>query len=116
MQSMFDAAAADDAGKLGKILASGFYAFDVGKRYDADSLQEAIRKMHQSGSQIGWHVTAPDVHISCGTAWIAYLNRGTLIESGKETPLVWLESANLVYVDKSWRIAFLESTRVGDAK
>lgn len=116
LQAMFDAAMADDAGKLGAIFAPGFYAFDAGKRYDAASLEATILKLHQSGKRYVWQVTLPDVHISCDTAWIAYVNKGSLTQSGKVTPLTWLESADLTYAGNAWHVAFLESARASDNK
>ena len=114
VQAMFDAAAVDDTAKLATILAPGFYTFDVGTRYDARTFQEAIRDFHRSGKRIAWQVTSPDVHVSCDTAWITYVNKGKLTASGTSTPRIWLESAQLVYTNGAWRVAFLESAPVSD--
>lgn len=115
VQEMFDAAAAQDAGRLAAVIAPGFYAFDVGKRYDKASFQTAMLSIQRPDNRITWHVTEPDVHIGCGSAWVAYVNRGSLIKAGQVTALTWLESAELTYVGGRWRIAFLNSGRANPA-
>jgi hypothetical protein len=40
-----------------------------------------------------WNVTEPDVHISGDTAWIAYVNKGSITDASGTAKQNWLESA-----------------------
>jgi hypothetical protein len=37
-----------------------------------------IKALHAAGKRYEWNVTEPDVHISRDTAWIAYVNEGSI--------------------------------------
>jgi hypothetical protein len=86
--------------------------YDVGERYDAASIMARIKQAHASGTRIEWHVTKPDVHVYGNTAWIAYVNDGSISNANGTVPMEWLESAFLVNVSGTWKVAFWHSTRV----
>ena len=110
--AMFDALSHDDEAQLRKILAPDFYAFDGGRRFDGMALSKRLKAGHASGRLYRWSVTRPDVHIACDTAWIAYVNEGSVGTASAMRPQTWLESATLRYADRRWQIAFLHSTIV----
>ena len=62
------------------------------------------------GKRYAWNVTEPAVHISGDTAWIAYVNRGSISDSSGTTSQQWLESAFLEKHGGIWRIVFMQST------
>jgi hypothetical protein len=59
-----------------------------------------------------WNVTEPDIHVSGNTAWIAYVNKGSITDSSGTTTQNWLESAFLQKNACIWKIVFMHSTRV----
>src|SRR5260370_27373990 len=59
-----------------------------------------------------WNVTEPDVHISGNTAWIAYVNQGSITDASGTVSQKWLESAFLQKQGGIWKIVFMHSTRV----
>ncbi|MFL6519609.1 MAG: nuclear transport factor 2 family protein [Chthoniobacterales bacterium] len=112
MRSMFAALAAEDIPKLRTIFAPDFYAFEAGGRITGDALIDLMKKAHAAGKVYVWTVNDSEVHIDGETAWITYVNRGS-IKDGSETKNVsWLESAILRKEDGNWRIHFLHSTRM----
>jgi hypothetical protein len=58
------------------------------------------------------NLTEPDVHISGNTAWIAYLNKGSITDACGTTNQKWLESGFLQKRACIWKIVFMRSTRV----
>jgi ketosteroid isomerase-like protein len=71
-----------------------------------------IKTQHAAGKRYEWNVTEPDVHISGNTAWIAYVNNGSITDAAGTQNQKWLESAFLEKQAGIWKIAFLHSTRV----
>ncbi len=71
-----------------------------------------IKAQHAAGKRYEWNVTEPDVHISGNTAWIAYVNKGSITDSSGTMNQKWLESAFLQKQAGSWKIVFMHSTRV----
>lgn len=71
-----------------------------------------IKKAHAAGMVFAWQVTEPEVHVGGGTAWITYVNRGSVKDSSGTKEATWLESAVLQKENGRWRIAFLHSTPV----
>jgi len=67
-----------------------------------------IKSQHAAGK----NVTEPDVHISGNTAWIAYVNKGSITDASGTTNQKWLESAFLEKQAGNWKIIFMHSTRV----
>ncbi len=116
VQAMFNAAAADDMKTARTYLAQDFYIYDNGMRFDADAILGVIEKGEQAGAAYTWNVTEPQVHFACDTAWITYVNKGTLAKAGQQMPATWLESAILRHDAGGWIIQFMHSTRVPTAK
>ena len=57
-------------------------------------------------------MTEPDLHISGNTAWIAYVNKGSITDRSGTIDQKWLESAFLEKREGVWKIVFMHSTRV----
>ena len=113
VKGMFVAGKADDAAMFDKLVLPGFYMYDNGARFDGDAIIGLIREYHAKGVKFEWNVTEPDVHIEGDTAWIAYVNRGSITDpQGKATEQRWLESAFLEKKGGEWKVAFFHSTRV----
>lgn len=112
VRSMYVAATKDDLAQFHSVVSPDFYAFDLGKRFTGDELMELIRKAHAAGKIYVWRVTEPEVHIDGATAWITYINRGSLQDATGTKNLSWLESAVLRKDKENWRIHFFHSTRV----
>jgi hypothetical protein len=71
-----------------------------------------IKAQHPAGKRYEWNVTEPDVHISGNTAWIAYVNKGSIDDASHTVNQNWLESAFLQKEAGIWKIVFMHSTRV----
>ena len=112
VSTVFAAAAADDTAKFDSVVAPGFYIFDGGIRFNGDTIMAFIKAQHTAGKRYDWNVTEPDVHISGETAWIAYVNKGSISDASGTTQLKWLESAFLQKQTGNWKIVFMHSTRV----
>lgn len=112
MRSMYVAATHDDLEKFHSVASPDFYAFDGGKRFSGDELMRLAKKAHASGKVYVWQVTQPQVHIDGKTAWITYVNQGSIKDASGTKNATWLESAVLQKAKGRWRIVFLHSTRV----
>jgi hypothetical protein len=112
VNTIFTAARADDAAKFDSVIAPGFYIFDGGARFNGDAIMAFIKAQHAAGKRYEWNVTEPDVHISGNTAWIAYVNKGSIIDASRTVNQNWLESAFLQKQGGVWKIVFMHSTRV----
>jgi hypothetical protein len=112
IRGMYVALQNDDLAKFQSITSSDFYAFDAGKRFSGDELMAFAKDAHAAGKVYLWKVTEPEVHIDGTTAWITYVNRGSLEDNSGKQNLSWLESAVLRKQNGAWRIHFLHSTRV----
>jgi ketosteroid isomerase-like protein len=112
VSAIFVAARADDVAKFDSVIASDFYIFDGGARFNGDSIMALIRAQHAAGKRYEWNVTEPDVHISGNTAWIAYVNKGSITDASGTVDQNWLESAFLEKQAGTWKIVFMHSTRV----
>jgi hypothetical protein len=71
-----------------------------------------IKAQHAAGKRHEWNVTEPGVHISGNTAWIAYVNKGSIDDASHTVNQSWLESAFLQKEAGIWKIVFMHSTRV----
>ena|ERR1700733_9761874 len=101
----------------GHVIASDFYIFDVGARFNGDTIMGFIKAQHAAGKRYEWNVTEPDVHISGNTAWIAYVNKGSITDASGTARQNWLESAFLEKQAGAWKIVFMHSTRPhGDSR
>jgi hypothetical protein len=112
VSTIFAAARTDDVAKFDSVIASGFYIFDGGARFDGDAIMTFIKAQHAAGKRYEWNVTEPDVHISGNTAWIAYVNKGSIDDASHTVNQNWLESAFLQKEAGIWKIVFMHSTRV----
>jgi hypothetical protein len=112
VSTIFTAARADDVAKFDSVIAPGFYIFDVGARFNGDAIMALIKAQHAAGKRYEWNVTEPDVHINGNTAWIAYVNKGSISDASGTVNQNWLESAFLEKQAGSWKIVFMHSTRV----
>jgi ketosteroid isomerase-like protein len=113
VSTIFAAARTDDVAKFDSVIASDFYIYDVGARFNGDSVMAGVKAQHAAGMHYEWNVTEPDVHISGKTAWIAYVNKGSITDaSGTTVNQNWLESAFLEKQAGVWKIVFMHSTRV----
>ena len=111
LREMYAAATADDLEALRAIFDDGFYAYDLGKRYDGLALAELLKQAHAAGRQFIWTVQDVDSQVLGDWAWLAYVNRGSVSDGQTVTPVTWLESAVLRHDGSRWRIRFFHSTR-----
>ncbi len=109
---LFVALQNEDLAKFQSVTSPDFYVFDVGERFSGDKLMAFVKNDHATGKIYEWRVTEPEVHIDGTTAWITYINRGSLEDNSGKKNLSWLESAVLRRHNGAWRIHFLHSTRV----
>jgi ketosteroid isomerase-like protein len=112
VSTLFAAFRADDSQELDSVVTSDFYIFDGGVRFNAESLMTFIKAQHAAGKRYEWSVTDPDVHVSGNTAWIAYINKGSIGDAAGSASQQWLESAFLEKQAGIWKIEFMHSTRV----
>lgn len=100
----------DDMAAYSAVTTPDFHAFDMGYDMTADQLIGVVRNARESGVTLNWQVTEPRVRIDGTTAWITYVNRGSIQKGTETNDVTWLESAVLSKVDDSWRIQFVHST------
>ena len=112
VSTIFTAARRDDVAKFDSVIASDFYIYDGGVRFNGDAVMAVIKALHAAGKRYEWNVTEPDVHISGNTAWIAYVNQGSITDASGTVSQKWLESAFLQKQAGIWKIVFMHSTRV----
>jgi ketosteroid isomerase-like protein len=112
VSTIFAAALTDDTAKLDSVIAPDFYIFDGGVRFNGETMMAFIKAQHAAGKRYEWNVTEPDVHINGDTAWIAYINKGSITDASGTTKQNWLESAFLEKRAGNWKIVFVHSTRV----
>jgi ketosteroid isomerase-like protein len=112
VSTIFDAARTDDVAKFDSVVSSDFYIFEGGTRFNGDAIMNVIKAQHAAGKRFEWNVTEPDIHISGNTAWIAYVNKGSITDASGTKDQKWLESAFLQKQAGIWKIVFMHSTRV----
>jgi hypothetical protein len=112
VSTIFSAALTDDVAKFDSVITRDFYIYDGGARFNGDSIMALIKAQHVAGKRYEWKVTEPDVHISGKTAWIAYVNKGSISDASGTVNQTWLESAFLEKQVGTWKIVFMHSTRV----
>jgi len=115
VSTIFRAASTEDIATLDSVIAPDFYIFANGTRFNGDTLMGAIKALHAAGKRNDEHVTEPDVHINGNTAWIAYVNKGSISDASGTVNQNWLESAFLEKQAGTWKIVFMHSTRVPPA-
>jgi hypothetical protein len=112
VKTMFAAASKDDLPLFRSVTTPDFYAFDGGKRFGGDELMNLIKQAHDAGTIFVWSVNDPEVHVDCGTAWITYVNKGSVQNAQGLTKMIWLESLVFEKKNDKWRAHFLHSTRI----
>jgi ketosteroid isomerase-like protein len=112
VDTIFAAARTDDLAKFDSVVTPDFYIFDGGARFKGEAIMSLIKSQHAAGKRYEWNVTDPDVHISGETAWVAYVNKGSITDAAGTRNQQWLESAFLVKQAGNWKVAFMHSTRV----
>jgi ketosteroid isomerase-like protein len=112
VSTIFAAARTDDVAKFDTVITSDFYMYDGGARFNGDAVMALIKAQHAAGKRFEWNVTEPDIHISGKTAWIAYVNKGSITDASGTVNQNWLESVFLEKQAGSWKIVFMHSTRV----
>ena len=112
VNTIFTALQTDDAAKLNSVIAPDFYIFDGGRRFNAEEVVAIFKAQHLAGKRYEWSVTEPDVHISGDTAWIAYVNEGSIADASGRVHQQWLESGFLAKQAGTWKVLFMHSTRV----
>jgi hypothetical protein len=112
VSTIFAAARTDDVAKFDSVIASDFYIFDGGARFNGQAVMAFIKAQHAAGKRYEWNVTEPDVHVGGKTAWIAYTNKGSITDPSGTINQKWLESAFLEKQAGAWKIVFMHSTRV----
>jgi len=112
VSTVFTAARTDDLAKFDSVIAPDFYIFDGGARFDGDAIMALIKAQHAAGKRYEWNVSEPDVHISGNTAWIAYVNKGSISDASGTMPQQWLEIGLPAERGRHLEIVFMHSTRV----
>jgi ketosteroid isomerase-like protein len=112
VNTVFAALRASDSQKLDSVVTPDFYIFDGGVRLNADSLLTVMKAQYAAGKRYEWNVTDPDIHISGDSAWIAYVDKGSIRDAAGSVDHQWLESAFLEKKEGTWKIVFMHSTRV----
>src|SRR5258708_37174183 len=75
VSTIFTAARTDDVAKFDSVIASDFYIYDGGVRFNGDAVIAMIKAQHAAGEHYERNVTEPDAHLSSHTARIAYVNQ-----------------------------------------
>ena len=112
VNTIFTALQTDDVAKLNSVTAPDFYVFEGGIRLNGETMMAFIKAQQAAGKSYEWSVTEPDIHISGNTAWIAYVNEGSISDASGRVDQQWLESAFLEKQAGVWKILFMHSTRV----
>jgi ketosteroid isomerase-like protein len=113
VNTIFTAIHTDDAVKLNSVITPDFYIFDGGRRFNAEQVMAIFKAQHlATGKSYEWNVTEPDVHVSGNSAWIAYVNDGSISDASGTVHQQWLESAFLEKQTGTWKVLFMQSTRV----
>ena len=81
VSTIFTAALTDDVAKFDSVIAPDFYIFEGGARLNGDAIMDLNKAQHLAGKRYEWNVTEPDVHISGNSAWIAYVNKGSITDA-----------------------------------
>jgi ketosteroid isomerase-like protein len=112
MRTMYAALGKDDVALFRSVTAPDFFTYDVGRRFTGDELTALIKSRHDAGVVYVWQITEPDVRVDGDTAWITYVNRGSITDAAGTKDVGWLESAVLRREAGHWRIQFFHSTRM----
>jgi ketosteroid isomerase-like protein len=112
VQALFNALEASNDAQFTSLLTPDFYIFEGGNRLGAQEVLSLFNKLRAAGKSYNWNVTEPDVHVIGDTAWVAYVNKGSITDASGTKDQEWVESAFLEKQGTGWKIAFMHSTRV----
>ena len=112
VSALFNALEAGNDAQFSSLIIADCYIFDGGTRFSGHALLEVLKAQHAAGNSYKWNVSEPDVHVIGDTAWVAYVNKGSITNSSGTKDQEWLESAFLEKQGARWKIAFMHSTRV----
>ena len=112
----FFAALAKDDPTFTRTVTKDFYAFELGKVMNAAELFKLVEASHRAGRVINWGIGPMTVRVDCESALATWDNRGSAGVPPNILPRRWLESAVLRRSPSGWRLGFLHSTVVSDAK
>jgi hypothetical protein len=82
--------------------------FDGGRRFNGEEVIAIFKAQHLAGRSHEWNVTEPDIHISGNTAWIAYVNDGSISDASGGVHQRWLESGFLAKQAGTWKVLFMQ--------
>jgi hypothetical protein len=113
LRTMYAVAMKNDVAGFDALLAPGFYMYDNGHRYEGDEIMTRVMPSYtQKGFKFAWSVQEPVVEVDCNTAWITYVNKGSITQpDGTKADQSWLESAVLEKRNGRWLLRFFHSTR-----
>jgi hypothetical protein len=111
IQQLMDALRTQNEADYRKILVPDFSAYDGGKQVETKSFWDLVTQAQASGIKFEWSVTEPHVQVDCNTAWIRYINQGSVEDASGKKSVTWLESGVLQYRQGQWAIVFLHSSR-----
>jgi hypothetical protein len=113
LRTMYVVAMKNDVAGFDALLAPGFFMYDNGHRYEGDEIMTKVMPGYtQKGFKFVWSVQEPVVEVDCNTAWITYVNKGSVtMPDGTKADMSWLESAVLEKRDGRWLLRFFHSTR-----
>jgi ketosteroid isomerase-like protein len=111
MHALFTAMEQENLDQFHHVTCPNFYLFDNGKQLSGDGVMNFIKKAHASGTSFVWQVTQPQVYVDGNTAWITYINQGSITNAAGKKDMKWLESAVLNKTADGWCIHFAHSTR-----
>ena len=110
--ALFNALETNNDAQFASLLTRDFYLFDGGIRFSGQGILSLLKAGRAAGNSYKWSVSEPDVHIIGNTAWVTYINMGSITDSSGTRDQEWLESAFLEKQEAVWKIAFMQSTRV----
>ena len=113
LRTMYAVAMKNDVAGFDALIAPGFYMYDNGHRYEGDEIMTKVMPAYtQKGFKFVWSVQEPVVEVDCNTAWITYVNKGSITQpDGTKVDQSWLESAVLEKRAGRWLLRFFHSTR-----
>ena len=115
VRALLNALATSNVVQFTSVLTPDFYIFDGGKRFNGQEILSLMKALRAAGKSYKWSVSEADVHVIGNTAWVAYVNKGSITDSSGTEDQEWLESAFLERQGMAWKIAFMQSTRVPKA-
>ena len=106
----FEAISTNDPAAADAVCTADYTLLENGLFWNNDSLFAMAGPMFDQGATITYRFEGFQTTIKGNFAWTLYHNYGLMTMGGVETPLHWVESANFVYEDGTWKMALLHST------